>query len=122
MVRNHHPCYALADLQAMVRQGAWALVNERARVRALALDYSMDQVAKALLALHGDDFRKSIPDCKSDFGLLHCDAYELWFDESAGQRGTQAQGRRGEAVQLYMKLALHTTAEGSCCAVVSFHL
>lgn len=107
----------LDDVQFLVREGAWELATRRCKRDALCLGLSTADVANMLLALTPKDHRKDYGAAESEFGEVQADAYSLWYDETQGIRCAPGGGSC-----YYIKLGVHSSDEGECCLVVSFHL
>lgn len=63
-------------------------------------------VKDMILAITTADHRKEYGPAETDLGTIQADDYLLWYDGDC----------------YYIKLGIHTTEEGDCCLVASFHL
>ena len=107
----------LEDIRLLVAADAWELATRTSRGNARCLGLIRGDVAKMLAALMTQDHRKVFGPVDSDYGTIDADDYKLWYDEEQTGRGHPNQ-----ALCYYIKLGIHTTTEGDCCLVVSFHL
>jgi len=117
MVGNHEiPVHSLDEIRYLLSEDAWYLATRKCRDNVVSLGLLGTDVKDMLLALTQADFRSEFGKCDSDFGEVEADDYLLWFDED---RKIRCRPYAGQG--FYIKLAIHTTAEGACCLIISLH-
>lgn len=109
--------HRLQDIRDLIEADAWVLATQVCRRDVERLSLLQPDQRAMLLSLTEADHRGAWGTAASDYGPVDVDDYLLWYDEEAGVRCARNRGNC-----FYIKLGIHTDAQGSCVAVVSFHL
>ena len=109
--------HSLAVVQALVREGKFALATARCRANVQSLGLTRSVQIRMLLAITQSDHRKEFGPADTDFGEILADAYSLHYDDDR-----QCRCRAGDGLAYYVKFGLAKSHDGELCAVASFHL
>lgn len=120
MVNNpkRQPLYDLTEIQTLVGQRQFELVNQRATTKTQELGWSTAVIQAYLLSLRKNHFRKSFEKMSAYDGRkeLDVDGYKMHFDEEQLVEGNENH------LCFWVKLAVEQRRSGNHVAVVSIHL
>ena len=116
--------YPLNDFKALVSASAWDYLNRNRAFRTLdRLGWAEATLEQLLLALHFDDFQKTVSNCKiNDFenqDYVAADQYEIHWDETNCARSAHSSN---QTISFSLKIAIVTSSQGPLSGLVTFHL
>ena len=115
--------YSLNDFQTLVSASAWDYLNLYRATQTLdILSWANADLEELLLALHTDDFQKTVPNCKiNDFenqDYVDADQYEIHWDETNCARCAYPSNK---TLSFSLKIAIVTSLQGPLSGLVTFH-
>jgi hypothetical protein len=112
------PLYDLAEIQHLVGQKQFDVVNQRSRTKLLELGWPTSKTQAFLLSLKTHHFRKHFEEMSAYDGrkVLDADGYKMHFDEEQ-----QIEGSNNDCC-FWAKLAVEERRSGRLVAVISIHL